>query len=93
TVQGADVTDIEVNCSISQYFIGGYVHGLIPDNFMRLQNNLTDDLIINQPGAFAFATPLDDQQSYDVSIHTQPNDPMQNCDLINDSGTITGADV
>ncbi|MCX7545887.1 FG-GAP repeat protein [Marinicella gelatinilytica] len=93
TVQGADVTDIEVNCSISQYFIGGYVHGLIPDNFMRLQNNLTDDLIISQPGAFAFATPLDDQQSYDVSIHTQPNDPMQNCDLINDSGTITGADV
>ncbi|GAA4817396.1 hypothetical protein GCM10011365_13050 [Marinicella pacifica] len=93
TLQGADITDIEVNCTINQYVIGGYVNGLIPDNFMVLQNNLTDDLIIRNQGAFAFPTPLDDQQSYDVTIQTQPNDPIQSCELINESGSLTGSDV
>lgn len=93
TLQGADVTDIEVNCTINQYMIGGYVNGLIPDNFMVLQNNLTDDLMITNQGAFAFPTPLDDQQSYDVTIQTQPNDPIQSCEVINGDGSLTGSDV
>ncbi|MFV0542173.1 MAG: FG-GAP repeat protein [Marinicella pacifica] len=93
TLQGANVTDIEVNCTINQYMIGGYVNGLIPDNYMVLQNNLTDDLIIRNKGAFAFPTPLDDQQSYDVTIQTQPNDPIQSCELINETGSLTGSDI
>lgn len=93
TLQGADITDIEVNCTINQYMIGGYVNGLIPDNFMILQNNLSDDLIIQNQGAFAFPAPLDDQQSYDVTIQTQPNDPIQSCAVINGNGSLTGSDV
>jgi hypothetical protein len=93
TLQGTDIADIEVSCTISQYIIGGYVNGLIPDNYMVLQNNLSDDLIVSNQGAFAFPTPLDDQQNYDVTIKTQPNDPIQDCEVINGDGSLTGSDI
>src|SRR5690606_20018001 len=68
SVSGINVSDIEISCQIIPYFIGGYVIGLIPDNHMVLQNNLSDDLVLSQEGAFVFATPIDDQESYDISI-------------------------
>ncbi len=92
-LMGADVSNIEVNCITNQYFIGGYITDLIPDNNLILQNNGTDDLSIFEDGAFVFAIPLDDEQAYEVSILNHPNDPIQPCVLINGSGNLHGNDV
>ncbi|MGJ8664366.1 MAG: FG-GAP repeat protein, partial [Marinicella sp.] len=57
TLMGGDVIDIEIDCEINQYFIGGYATNLIPDNNLLLQNNDGDDLVVPESGAFAFKTP------------------------------------
>ncbi|MCX7554183.1 FG-GAP repeat protein [Marinicella sp. S1101] len=93
TISGSDVSDVLINCEINQYFIGGYVLDLIPANFMVLQNNLEDNLIITEEGAFVFATPIDDESDFEVSIQYQPDDPIQSCEIINNSGTLNGNDV
>ena len=92
-LMGADVTDITVNCTINQYFIGGFVNGLLPDNFMVLQNNLTDDSVVTDDGAFVINAPIDDQQNYSVSILSQPDNPIQSCQLFNPTGSVDGNDV
>ncbi len=92
-VTGDDVTSIAVSCVTNQYFIGGFVQNLFADNFMVIQNNAGDDMFITQAGAFVFNTPLNDNQSYAVSISHQPDDPIQNCVISNASGNLQGADV
>ena len=37
--------------------------------------------------------PLDDESDFEVSIQYQPDDPIQSCELINESGTLSGNDV
>lgn len=93
TITGSNVSDILINCEINQYFIGGYVLDIIPDNYMVLQNNFKDNLIITEEGAFVFTTPLDDESDFEVSIQYQPDDPIQTCEIINNSGTLNGNDV
>ncbi len=93
TLMGDDVTDIDITCEINQYFIGGYLSDLIPGNSIMIQNNGGDDLILTADGAFAFATPLDDESGYEVTIQSQPDNPIQPCDVLNDMGTLDGDDV
>ncbi len=93
TLMGADVSNISITCTINQYFIGGTVLGLIPDNFMVLQNNLTDNTIITDEGPFVINTPINDQESYTTSIFSQPDNPIQSCQLFNPAGSVNGNDV
>lgn len=85
--------ELSVTCTTNVYFIGGMTTGLIPDNNLVLQNNLGDDLLIADDGAFVFVTGIEDLQSYDITIFLQPDDPIQNCSISNTGGNIAGTDV
>lgn len=75
-----------------EYNVGGTVSGFVGSGLV-LQNNGNDDLAIAADGPFTFATPLDDGETYDVTVLTQPDSPSQTCSVTNGSGTISGADV
>jgi uncharacterized delta-60 repeat protein len=89
TIDGEDVTDVSVTCASGFFTVGGTVSGL--SGTVVLQNNGADDLTVNANGAFTFQTPLDDGESYAVTIRTQP--ATQTCSVANGTGTVNGADV
>lgn len=92
-INGADITNIQVTCITNSYFIGGMVTGLYSDNYMLLQNNGSDDLTITSVGAFVFNTPILDHQNFNISIQTQPVDPIQLCTVNNGNSSISGNDI
>ncbi len=93
TLVGANITTVTVTCTTNTYTIGGTVSGLAAGNSVVLQNNGADDLFVAVDGNFTFVTALDDESAYAVSVLTQPDTPEQSCEIINDSGTLTGADI
>ena len=52
-----------------------------------LQNNGSDDLPIDQNGAFTFASALQPGQPYLVTVSAQPSDPAQQCSVDNADGS------
>jgi len=92
TVNGAEVSNIIVICSVDSYTVGGTVSGY-EGNGLVLQNNGSDDLIINANGNFAFGNTVADGSDYVVTVKTQPSNPNQICTVDNGSGTINGADI
>ncbi len=93
TISGADVTNITLDCVTNTYFVGGVVNGLLPDNYLVLQNNGGDDEIITGNGPFVFNAPIEDEQSYDVTIDMPPNNPIQPCVVNNATGAVMGNDI
>jgi hypothetical protein len=71
------------------YSIGGSVSGLT--GTVILQNNAADDLTLTANGSFAFDTELDDDDSYAVTVKTQP--AGQTCTVTSGNGTINSANV
>ncbi len=93
TVDGADISDVEVVCVVLPTFsIGGTVSGLNGSGLV-LQNNQGDDLAILDNGSFEFAETLLDQQAYAVTVAVQPTQPSQSCTVNNGGGIVDGADV
>jgi hypothetical protein len=74
------------------YSIGVTVTGL-EGNGLVLQNNGEDDLSIAANGSFTFPTALNDGESFEITVLSQPNNPAQACTLQNASGTVSGQDV
>ena len=93
TLAGANVTNVAVTCVTNTYSIGGTVSGLASGNSVVLQNNGGDDLSVNADGGFTFATELDDESGYAVTVLTQPTAPDQICTVSNGSGNLAGANV
>ena len=89
TIQGADVTNADVEC-VAVYSVGGVVEGLSGPGLV-LQLNGGADLAIGGDGAYAFPERLTDGASYTVTVLSIP--PGSACDVSNASGTIQGADV
>ncbi|WP_115720112.1 hypothetical protein [Gallaecimonas mangrovi] len=71
------------------YTIGGTVSGL--DGTVVLENNSGDDLTLTSDGSFTFATAVDDNSSYSVTVLTQPSG--QACTVTNGSGTLDATNV
>ena len=92
TITGADVTNVQIDCTTSPFSIGGTVSGLAGSGLV-LQNNGGDDLAIAADGGFIFGTDLADGSAYSVSVQTQPADLSQTCTVANANGTLMGADV
>ncbi len=78
----------------STYSVGGFVSGLAGSSLM-LSNNGSDNLAVGTNGGFIFAKPLSNGDAYNVTITTQPNNPVQYCSILNGSGTgtVTAANV
>src|SRR5579859_5963119 len=62
----------------SKYTVGGTVTGLTGSGLV-LEDNATDDLAVSADGAFTFAAALMTEQSYKVTVKTQPSNPQQTC--------------
>jgi N-acetylneuraminic acid mutarotase len=56
---------------------------------LDLQDNGGDDIFPNVNGPFTFPTPLATGTPYSVTISRQPNDPTQNCVVIQGTGIAT----
>ncbi|MGB0133565.1 hypothetical protein, partial [Dokdonella sp.] len=92
TVSGANVTDVQVTCTTATFTIGGTVSDLAGSGLV-LQNNGGDDLPISGDGSFTFTTEIADQDSYAVTVMTQPGSPSQTCTVSNDNGTVSATHV
>ena len=91
-IASANVTNVSVLCTTTQYSVGGNVSGLTGSGLV-LQNNAGDDLAIATDGPFTFFTTLDDLSAYSVSVSVQPGAPAQTCSVTSGSGNLAGANV
>lgn len=65
--------------------ISGTVIGLSNGNELVVQNNDTNTTVVSVNGNFSFATPVSVQESYSVTVLTQPT--SQICTVLNGTGT------
>jgi N-acetylneuraminic acid mutarotase len=86
----ANVTNVQVTCSINSYSIGGTITGLSAGGLV-LTNG--DDSVTVPVGAsfFTFPTKVASGSTYAVMVQTQP--AGLTCQLINASGTVTTAAI
>jgi len=98
----ANVTNVTITCAAVTYSIGGNVVGLLgkqptppnnaplTDNSFILLNNGGDNLTITQNGPFTFATPVNLNGAYNVSIISSAStQPQQGCTVWGFSGVAT----
>ena len=88
-IDGANVTNVSVVCSINAYTVGGTVTGL--SGTVVLQNNGGDNLTITSDGSFTFETEIADGAGYAVTVLTHPN--LQICTVSSGTGTMSGANI
>jgi 6-phosphogluconolactonase (cycloisomerase 2 family) len=79
------------NPAAQTYGIGGAVSGLATGESVILVNNGADTLTVNGNNAFTFATKVDQNGSYAVTVKTQPNG--QSCAVTSGSGSGVMANV
>src|SRR5579872_1129271 len=87
----ANVSNVVVQCAPpAQYTISGTLVDLAAGSGgLVLQNNGTDDLLVNANGGFQFATTISNGSAYNVTVLSQPSSPVQQCTVANGSGTAT----
>ena len=85
----ANVTNVQVACTTTPTFtIGGMVSGLSGTGLV-LQDNGDDNLTVSANGSFVFAKAVASGGTYNVTVHTQPSNPVQTCAVTNGTGTVT----
>jgi environmental stress-induced protein Ves len=92
TVGAGNVTSVVVNCSTSDFTVGGSVGGLAGSGLV-LQNNGGDDLSIGSDGSFTFPTAIPSGAPYSVTVAAQPTGPAQSCTVANGSGVVGAENV
>ncbi|HTJ93358.1 MAG TPA: beta-propeller fold lactonase family protein [Pararobbsia sp.] len=53
-------------------YVGGMVYGLANDTSLKLFNNSSELVTVNENGAFAFASPVPKDTRFDVTVAVQP---------------------
>ena len=91
TIGNADVGNVVVSCSTSDFSIGGTVQGLEGRDLVL--RNGGEELAIDASGTFAFDTALPSGARYDVTIARQPREPEQTCTVANGSGFVGSSNV
>jgi hypothetical protein len=87
----ADITNVEVNCALKTFTIGGTLSGLAASSTLVLQNNAANNLSLTANGAFTFTTPIATGSTYAVTVLTAP--ATQQCTVTNGSGTVVDANI
>jgi 6-phosphogluconolactonase len=85
---GGNGTGAGGNPPASTISVEGFVSGLAGSGLM-LSNNGSDNLAVGTNGGFIFAKPLSNGDPYNVTIASQPNNPVQSCSILDGSGTGT----
>lgn len=81
---------VNVLCSNNVYTVGGTLTGLNGGS-ITLQNNGGDNTILATNGSFNFSNPVQHGDAYAVTVLSQP--ALQNCSVINDTGSINADHV
>ncbi|MGH9888559.1 MAG: hypothetical protein ACREBE_23705, partial [bacterium] len=92
TVVNGEITSIMVNCTNSQYAVGGTVTGLAGSG-LTLKNQGGNDLAINANGTFAFTTTHVFGDAYEITVDGNPISPWQTCTVTQGTGTVAAGDV
>lgn len=93
TIDASAVTNVVVNCSTSDFTVGGTIGNLVGSGLV-LQNNGGDDLRIDSGNSFAFQTGVPSGATYNVTVAAQPTGPAQSCTVdANGSGTVGSGPV
>jgi hypothetical protein len=91
-VTSADITSVQISCSTANFSVGGAINNLAGTGLV-LQNNGGDDLRIDAGSSFEFQTGVPSGAQYNVTVAAQPTGPAQQCDPVNNAGTVTNANV
>jgi hypothetical protein len=91
TIGSADVGNVVVSCSTSDFSIGGTVRNLEGRDLVL--RNGGEELAIDGDGTFVFDTALPSGARYDVTVGRQPRDPEQTCTVTNGSGFVGDSNV
>jgi len=95
-VNDAPVTGISVSCTLNNYTISGTVTGPLSGaslpGTLVLQNNGSDNLVINNYGVFTFPSPVISGSTYAVTVLQQPSVDWS-CVAASANGTVTSADI
>ncbi|MBX3234076.1 MAG: hypothetical protein KIT84_06550 [Labilithrix sp.] len=86
TVNGANVTSVQINCTTTQYTVGGTVNGLTGTGLV-LRNNGGNNRSITTNGSFSFSNAIASGATYAVTVFTQPTG--QTCSVATGTGTGT----
>ncbi len=92
-ISAADVTNVQVDCVDNLYAVGGLVSGLVPGDVLVLQNNGQDDLTLTADGVFSFPQGVNFQDTYSVTVKTQPTAPSETCTVTNGSGVMAASNI
>ncbi|WP_395681781.1 reprolysin-like metallopeptidase [Dokdonella sp.] len=90
-LSGANVTNVAVTCSSTNFTVGGNVSGLSGSGLVLSLNAGAQTLPVSVNGNFAFPTSLANGTNYTVTVGTQP--AGQVCSVANGTGQISGANV
>ncbi|MCP4449015.1 MAG: hypothetical protein GY811_27325 [Myxococcales bacterium] len=90
---GNDIDVVPIYDALPATFtVSGTVTGFAGRD-MVLQLNGTNDLAIDADGTFSFAAALEDGTAFTVDVLSSPICPERRCTLVNESGTLSGANV
>ena len=90
TVSSQDITNVIVNCAITQFNVNLNIVGYDGDGLV-VNHNGTDYPISTGSSSFQLPTPLDDLSMVDITITTNPSNPAQTCQGA--TGSINGMDL
>lgn len=89
----ANVTSTEIICTTNSYTIGGTVAGLSGSGLI-LQDNAGNNLSVPTGAtSFVFSAAVMSGSTYNVTILTQPANPVESCIVSGGSGTVGSTDI
>jgi hypothetical protein len=93
TVGAGNVTTVVVNCSTSQFLVGGTVSGLAGTGLVLATAGQADLTVLSSASSFAFGSAVPPGAAYAVTVKTQPASPSQTCTVANGTGTVGSGNV
>jgi hypothetical protein len=87
----AHVSNVVVNCSTSQYLVGGTVSGLAGTGLVLSMAGQADLAVPAGATSFAFGSPMASASAYAVAVKAQP--ASQTCSVTGGSGTVGSGNV
>lgn len=91
SINGADVSDVDIVCVDETYRIGGTLSGLLPGQMLTLLNSDGQMLTLLDNGDFSFPISVAQGSEYQVTVDQQPDGRF--CRISNGQGTVSGEDV
>ncbi len=84
---------VEIGCNMIEYAIGGKITGLNADGLVLINGSDARLTVAKDSTAYAFSQPLVFDQTYGVTVLTQPTNGLLTCSVANGVGKVQDANV